>query len=128
MLLGDPVHELLGGGNFCVAGTLAPDGSPRLRPLWIDTDGEFVLLNGTLHRSWVRQLGRDPRVSCVVWNRDDPYEYAQIRGRLAGLTEAGADEHAARLGDRYGFDAYPRPGDQRVILRIAAEHVVHRSG
>ena len=39
------VLTLLEATNVCVVSTLAPDGSIHARAVWVDTDGEHVLLN-----------------------------------------------------------------------------------
>ena len=45
----------------------------------------------------------------------------RIRGRVARVTEEGADDHINRLSKKYlGQDKYPyaRPGEVRVIFEI----------
>ena len=76
-------------------------------------------------------LERDPRVALTVANRENPYEYVSIRGRLAEITEEGADAHIDALAKKYlDRDAYPfrRAGERRIIVRIAPERVRHRGG
>ncbi len=49
-----------------------------------------------------------------------------IRGRVVEITHEGADAHIDRMAKKYlGQDTYPfrRPGEQRVILKIAPEHI-----
>ena len=55
-----------------------------------------------------------------------PYTMVSVRSRVAEVTEEGAEQHIDRLAKKYlGQDRYPnrRPGERRVILRIAAQHV-----
>ena len=57
---------------------------------------------------------------------ENPYEYVEIRGRVAERTQEGANEHIDALAKKYlGVDEYPyrQPGEQRVIIRVEAEHV-----
>jgi PPOX class probable F420-dependent enzyme len=74
----------------------------------------------------VRNLERDPRITLEVQNMENPYEYVEIRGRVAELTREGADEHIDSLAKKYlGEDKYPyrQEGEHRVIIRIDPEHV-----
>jgi hypothetical protein len=53
-----------------------------------------------------------------------------VRGRVAELTREGADDHIDAMAKKYiGQDEYPyrQPGEQRLIIRVAPEHV-HRYG
>jgi hypothetical protein len=67
-------------------------------------------------------------VTITVQNHENPYEYVSIRGRVAERTHEGADAHIDGMAKKYmGVDEYPmrQPGEQRVIVRVAPEHVHH---
>lgn len=119
-------EELLKGKNFCHVATLRADGTIHGVPVWVDVqDGEAVL-NTAEGRVWPRNLERDPRVTLTVQNMENPYEYVEVRGRVAERTHEGADEHINALTQKYmGQDEYPfrQPGEQRVIIRVEPEHV-----
>ena len=105
--------------------TVNADGSPHVTPVWVDWDGENVLVNTLRDRVKARNMARDPRVELHVFNLQDPLQYVRIRGR-ADLVEDGAEEHIDRLSQKYvGEDIYPwrAPGDTRVIARIKPERV-----
>ena len=89
------------------------------------------MLNTAEGRAWLRNLERDPRVTLTVPNLENPYEYLEVRGRIAERTHDGADEHIDALAKKYlGADEYPyrQPGEQRVIVRVEPEHArVHGS-
>jgi PPOX class probable F420-dependent enzyme len=121
-------RELLEQPNFCHVGSLREDGSPHVVPVWVDTDGSYALLNTAEGRVWANNAERDPRLALTVANRENPYEYVTIRGRVEEITREGADEHIDKLAKKYlGLDEYPlrQPGEQRVILRVSAERVHH---
>jgi hypothetical protein len=70
--------------------------------------------------------GGEARVTLTVQNLANPYEYVEIRGKVAERTHDGADEHIDSLAKKYlGADSYPlrQPGEQRVIIRVEPEHV-----
>ena len=120
-------HKLLiEGGNFAAVATLMPDGSPQVSIVWIDSDGEHVILNTAEGRIKSKNLRRDPRVAVTVMNSENPYEQVMIRGRVVEMTHNGADAHIDRLAKKYlGVDKYPYrgPGEQRVIVKISPDHV-----
>jgi PPOX class probable F420-dependent enzyme len=125
------VRELLEQPNFVGIATVAKDGSPAVNVVWGDVDDDHVVVNTAEGRKWPENLRRDPRVALVVVNHENPYEYAQIRGRVTEETHEGADEHIDKLAKKYlGKDEYPgrRPGEERVIFRIEPERVTHHGG
>ncbi len=124
-------EELLRAKNFCHVATLREDGTVHTAPVWVDVDGDgLAVLNSAEGRAWPRNLERDPRVTLTVQNLDNPYEYVEIRGRVAERTNDGADEHIDALAKKYlGVDEYPyrQPGEQRVIIKVEADRA-HVSG
>jgi PPOX class probable F420-dependent enzyme len=123
-------EELLKAKNFCHVATLRADGTVHGVPVWVDIQDGHPVLNSAEGRSWVRNLERDPRVTLTVQNLENPYEYLEVRGRVAELTRDGADQHIDALAKKYmDADEYPlrQPGEQRVIIRVEPEYV-HLSG
>jgi PPOX class probable F420-dependent enzyme len=121
-------RELLEAPNFCAVATLRQDGTPHVTPVWVDLDDDQVLLNSARGRTWPRNLERDPRVTLTIQNLENPYEYVSIRGRLAEITEEGADAHIDALAKKYlGQDSYPfrTPDEQRIVVRIEPQRVTH---
>jgi PPOX class probable F420-dependent enzyme len=119
-------EELLRGKNFAHIGTLRADGSIQIAPTWVDVQGGRPVLNTAEGRAWPRNLERDPRVTLEVQNMENPYEYVEIRGRVAERTHEGADEHIDQLAKKYlGVQEYPmrQPGEQRLIIRVEPEYV-----
>ena len=122
------VRELIEGQNFALVGTLRRDGTPHVQPTWIDVENGKVALNSAEGRAWPKNLRRDPRVTITVLNMENPYEYAEIRGRMVEDTHEGAFEHIDKLAMKYlGEEKYPflKPGEQRIIFRIEPEQVHH---
>jgi PPOX class probable F420-dependent enzyme len=121
-------EQLLKGKNFANVSTIRSDGSVHDVPVWVDVQDGQPVLNTAEGRAWVRNLERDPRVTITVQNHENPYEYVSIRGRVAERTHEGADAHIDGMAKKYmGVDEYPmrQPGEQRVIVRVAPEHVHH---
>lgn len=119
-------RELIEEPNFCFVATVRKDGTPHVAPVWCDVDGDRVVLNTAKGRAWPTNLERDHRVTLTIQNRENPYEYVSIRGRLEDVTEEGADAHIDALAKKYlGEDTYPfrQPGEERVIVRIEPDRV-----
>jgi len=116
-------EKLLTEPNFAHVATLRPDGSPQVTVVWVDWDGENVLLNTTPDRAKARHLQRDPRVALDVVDRDSSYRYVEISGR-AELVEEGAVDHIHALSRKYtGRPFTLGRGERRVIVRIAPDRV-----
>jgi PPOX class probable F420-dependent enzyme len=121
-------EELLKDKNFCNVATLRRDGSVHSVPVWVDLEDGRPLLNTAEGRAWPRNLERDPRVTLTIQNRENPYEYLMIRGKVAGRTHEGADEHIDALAKKYmDAEKYPlrQPGEVRVIITVEPEFVRH---
>ena len=125
MPLPDELLRLLRAPNPCFLATIMPDGSPQLTQVWVDTDGDHVLVNSVDTHLKVRNIRRDPRVAVTVSDSTDPHHYFQVRGR-ATLSYDGAAEHIDELSHKYTGGPYAWYGgrDQvRVLLTITPERV-----
>lgn len=125
-----PVRALLEAPNFAHVGTIKKDGTPWVVPVWCHTDGEHVIVNSSEGRAWPAHLDRDPRTTITVMNMENPYEYAQIFGRVAQRTIEDGNEVIDSLAKKYmDLDEYPfhQPGEQRVTYRIAPEKVLYHN-
>ena len=126
--LDDRDRELLSAVNFCHVSTLREDGTIHTVPIWVDVEGDLVVLNTERDRAWPKNLRRTGHTTLTVLNHEDPYEYLTLTGHVAEETQDGAREHIDALAKKYiGQDAYPfhQDGDVRVIFRIAPDRV-HR--
>ena len=125
--LSDAALKLIKDKNFAFIGTLMSDGSPQVTPVWVEYDGQHIILNSEVKRAKVRNLKRDPRISISIANMQNPYEYVEIRGKVVDMTTQGASEGIDMLAKKYlGQDKYPynKEGDERIIIKVAPEKVV----
>jgi PPOX class probable F420-dependent enzyme len=100
--------------------TVMPDGSPQVTPMWVDTDGESVIVNTVVGHVKHKNMLRDPRVAVSVTDRNNPFRALILRG-VAELVEEGAEDHIDMLSQKYlGIASYPnrRPGYPRIMARI----------
>lgn len=122
----DGYKDILQKKAFANLATVNPDGTPQVTPVWVDYDGAHIRFNTAKGRLKDKNLRRNPVVALSIQDPDNPYRYLQVRGRVADVTETGADAHIDSLAKKYlGQDKYPyrRPGEVRVIYRITPERV-----
>lgn len=121
MALDSRTIELARGPNFAAFTTLRPDGQPVTQPMWVDSDGEHILINTERHRRKFRNVRRDPRVAVTIWEFGNPYNYSEIRGRVSEvITGARPRAHIDELSLRYQGQPYDADAitSERVILVI----------
>jgi PPOX class probable F420-dependent enzyme len=113
--------------SFAHLATVMADGSPQVTPVWVDFDGHYVLVNSAKGRLKDNNLQRRRKMAIEIQDPNNPYRFLAVRGRVAEITEDGADAHIDKLAKRYlGADKYPnrRPGEVRRIYKIAPERVM----
>jgi len=118
------VRNLATGPNFGTVTTLLGDGTPQTHVTWVDCDDQHVLINTEPHRSKYRNTERDPRVTVTVVDRENPYHYVEVRGRVVDEIRGDeAREHIDALSMKYGGRPYDQSAitTERVILRVAPE-------
>jgi PPOX class probable F420-dependent enzyme len=111
---------------FANLATINADGTPQVTPVWFDWDGSSIRINTAKGRLKDKNLRRTPSVALSIMDPDNPYRYVQIKGRVAGVAESGADAHIDALSKKYtGKDSYSnrKPGEVRVIFSIAPDRV-----
>jgi len=124
--LDDHAAKLIEGRNFAFLGTIMPDGSPHVTPVWVDHDGDMILVNTAMGRRKQKNVARDSRVAISVADQNNMYDKIVIRGHVISQILQGADAHIDKLAKKYiGKDKYPRtaPDEKRVILKIEPTHI-----
>jgi PPOX class probable F420-dependent enzyme len=124
--LTDKQKKFITDKNFGHIATINKDGSPQVSPVWIELDGNNLVVNSEEKRRKVRNIKRDARVSISIQDAANPYAYIEIRGKAVEITSSGGFEGIDRLSAKYtGQQKYPgnAPGDVRVMIKIAPEHV-----
>lgn len=129
--LSDEVLALLREPSYAQLATLMPDGSPQVTQVWIETDGEHIIVNTAIGHQKERNVRRDPRVAINLVDPNDQARQAAIRGQVIELTTEGAGDQINALAKKYmGVDEYPfgSPDETRITLKIAPEHVSELQG
>ena len=128
----DPsIAELFEGKNFAFLATLMKDGSPQVTATWVDIDKNnyTILVNTAEGRVKHRNISRDPRVAVSIIDSSNPYHMVSVRGKVTEQIKGkDAEEHIDKMAKKYlDKEKYPRrrPGEERLLLRIKPQHVVH---
>jgi PPOX class probable F420-dependent enzyme len=126
MPLDEDTVRLAQGKNLATVVTLMPNGQPQALLTWVDSDGEYVLVNTEPQRQRARNIRRDPRITVLIHSDADPWDWSEVRGRVVETIDGSeAREHIDKLSRKYVGTDYRNPiGPQgRVILKIAADKV-----
>lgn len=131
-LIPDSHKDLLLGAVVVSLATLNPDGSPQVTPVWVDYDGEHLLVNTARGRQKDRNMTERPQVTVLAIDPSNPYRWMEIRGRVIGQTEDGAVAFMDRMAKLYfGRDKYYAGGnaeregkETRILYTIQPEKVV----
>jgi PPOX class probable F420-dependent enzyme len=125
--LSDKARKLFTDPNYLFIGTINPDGSPQVTPVWTDLQDGRIRFNTAIGRVKERNLRRDPRVGMSITARDNPWDKVDVRGRVVDWIEGEeADKHIDDLSEKYtGQRPYPwrNPEERRVTVVIEPERV-----
>ena len=116
------VRDLLNRPNFVHFSTLLPDGSPVNAPVWIGIEGDRILVGTGEGSLKAKNARRDPRVALSVVDFHNPYEEAQIRGRVVDLRDDTSFAVMDAISEKYTGKPFPFRNPQgRVALVIEVE-------
>lgn len=126
MKLSEKTKKLIDGKNLASVATLMPSGAPQVAPVWVDREGDVIVLNAAESRQRTKNLKKDPRVAISIYDQNNIYSNVSIRGKAIEITQKGAEEHIDKMNMKYhGTQKYPyhNPKDPRVIIRVEATSV-----
>jgi PPOX class probable F420-dependent enzyme len=119
-MLEPKILELAKGRNFAALTVIPKSGHPMTHVMWIDADDEHVLINTEIGRAKATAMDGDPRVTVAIWDADNPYSYAEVRGTVVA-TETGqaAADHINALSQKYTGGPYGfGRTDTRIIYKV----------
>ncbi len=122
----EPFKDLFNKVAFANLGTIMPDGSPQVTPVWCNFDGTNIWINSAKGRVKDKNMRRNKKVALSIQDPDNAYRHLSLQGEVIEITEHGADDHIDKLAKKYlGKDKYPfrGPGEVRVIYKIRPEKV-----
>jgi hypothetical protein len=96
-----------------------------LTPVWVDVDGDEVLVNSLAGTVKIANMRRDARVALVMESEEDRYVVLRIDGHVVAI-ESGkeVDEHIERLSMRQDGESWEfSEGETRVLARIRPDRI-----
>jgi PPOX class probable F420-dependent enzyme len=120
--LPDHVRELFERANFVHVASVLPNGAPHSVPVWAGIEDDRIAIFTQPSSRKARNLAADPRVALSVVDHEDPYQMAQVRGRVVETVEGDA---ALAIMDRMSvrYTGRPFPYRQGIALLIEPERV-----
>ena len=98
MRLDNKTIQMASGPNYAALTTLFKDGVPQTHVMWVDTDGENILINTEIHRFKYKNVLKDPRVTVMIGKHDNPFKFIEIRGEVIGeITGQDARDNIDKL-------------------------------
>jgi PPOX class probable F420-dependent enzyme len=123
-MLDPAIKELAQGKNFAALTVHLPSGQAATQIMRIDADDDHVIFNTEVGRNKSKAIQSDPRVTVAIWDAENPYHYAEVRGRVTATDDSpAAKDHIDFLAKKYmGVDEYPNPiTTSRVIVTITPD-------
>lgn len=104
-------------------GTIRPDDTVQVTPMWFEFDGEHLRFTHTSQRQKYRNLQHNPAMALSVLDPDNPFHYLEVAGRLVEVAPDPEGAFYVRLQNRYGIDSQTPPPDKadRVVLVMSIE-------
>lgn len=76
----DPIYKsLLDRPVTVILGLVGPDGRIGMTPMWFDYEGDKVLVNTASHRPKCEWIRKNPKLTLLLVNPDNPYHWVQIK-------------------------------------------------
>jgi PPOX class probable F420-dependent enzyme len=121
--LSDDVKALVRGANFAHLSTLMPDGSPQVAPVWVDLEGDRILVCTGENSLKAKNTRRDSRVGMSIVAFDNPYVEAQLRGRVAERWKDADFKIMDRVSRKYTGKEFPMRQNpaERIVLVVEIE-------
>lgn len=120
-----PAHllPLLEDPNYAYLGTIRPDDTVQVNPMWFLFDGETLRFTHTTKRAKYRNLQHNPSMSLAIIDPENPFHYLEVRGRLIEVVPDPEGDFYVALGKRYGNPDQKAPADKadRVVLVMSVE-------
>lgn len=111
--------EILAKRAFAHLATVSEEGLPQVTPVWVDYDGQHILVNTAKGRKKDENMRRTGKVALSILDPDNPYSYLGIQGEVEVITEEGAVAHIHQLAHKYtGKPFNLAEGEVRVLYKI----------
>jgi hypothetical protein len=91
--------------------------------MWIDWDGEHILTSSPVGSAKGRHVRANPRVAVSTVDRDDPWRYVIVRGRVTDIRPDENLEFIDKMSLRYTGELYLRRNFEREVFQITPDDI-----
>ena len=98
--------------NFAFLSTLVDDGSPHVSPVWVDVEGDDVVVNTAESRLKAENVHCDPRVALSLLPPDNRYAHVDMTRCASRRAKLASGNHT--LADAGFAGREPRRAQSRV--------------
>src|SRR5215475_9119609 len=124
--LSTEIRELVDRPNFAHLATLLSDGSPHSDTVWIAREADRIVVCTSENTLKAKNTRRDPRIAISIVDFDDPYNEAQLRGRVIEHRSDHDLKAADLVSLKYTGKPFPwRSPEGRVALIIEIDKARH---
>ncbi len=118
-------RSLLDRPLYGALGTIRPDDTVQVNPMWFEFDGEHVRFTHTTKRQKYRNLQHNPAMAFSLIDPENPFRYLEVAGPLVETIPDSDGVFYVHLQNRYGNPSTTPPRDHadRVILVMSIERV-----
>lgn len=104
-------------------GTIRPDDTVQVTPMWFEFDGEHLRFTHTSKRQKFRNLQHNPSMALSILDPDNAFHYLEVAGKLVEVVPDPTGAFYVQLQNRYGNPSDVPPPDRadRVILVMSIE-------
>jgi PPOX class probable F420-dependent enzyme len=123
MTIPDDLQDLVQRPIFASLGTIRPDDTVQVNPMWFAYQDGTLRFTHTNKRAKFRNLQHNPSMSLLITDPDAPLRYLELRGQLIEVIPDPSGAYYVFLGQRYGNPDQEPPPDKadRVVLVMSIE-------
>src|SRR3989304_8542724 len=101
MKIPEAFRDILDKKTLVHLATTGKDGSPQVSPVWVDREGDLIVVNSARGRVKDRNMRSHAQVALSATDPDNPYRALMIQGRVVKITEDGADAPTDKVAKEY---------------------------
>jgi PPOX class probable F420-dependent enzyme len=128
-LIPDELADLVQRPLFASLGTIRPDNTVQVSPMWFDYEDGTLRFTHTTKRAKFRNLQVNPAMALMIFDPDRPERYIELRGKLREIVPDPEGDFYVHLGRRYGDPDTQPPANKvdRVVLVMGIDHVAGKN-
>lgn len=127
-IIPDGYRHLLERPLYGHLGTIRPDDTAQVTPMWFAFDGEHIRFTHTTKRQKFRNLRHNPAMALSIIDPDNVFRYLEVAGALVDVVPDPEGAFYVQLQNRYGNPSTTPPPDRadRVILVMSIERATRQ--